>query len=41
LVVPRGWANLQYRTLWAARFDALENYLNGMQQKNKKKGKLK
>jgi len=31
----------QYRTFWAARFDALENYLNGMQPKDKKKGKLK
>lgn len=29
----------QYRTFWSARFDALENYLNGVQPKNKKKGK--
>lgn len=31
----------QYRQFWTARFDALENYLNQMQTKNKKKGKLK
>ena len=31
----------QYRVFWNARFDALENYLNGMEAKNKKKGKLK
>jgi DNA-binding transcriptional ArsR family regulator len=31
----------QYRQFWTARFDALENYLNTMQAKDKKKGKLK
>jgi DNA-binding transcriptional ArsR family regulator len=31
----------QYRRFWTARFDALENYLNEIQTKNKKKGKLK
>ena len=31
----------QYRQFWTARFDALENYLDQMQSKNKKKGKLK
>jgi DNA-binding transcriptional ArsR family regulator len=31
----------QYRQFWTERFDALENYLNQMQTKNKKKGKLK
>jgi DNA-binding transcriptional ArsR family regulator len=31
----------QYHQFWAARFDALENYLNATQPKNKKKGKLK
>src|ERR1700748_1594094 len=31
----------QYRQFWTARFDALENYLNQIQTKNKKKGKLK
>src|ERR1700744_4550159 len=34
------WAE-QYRQFWTARFDALENYLNGMPAGNKKKGKLK
>ena len=31
----------QYRQFWTARFDALENYLNQIQTKDKKKGKLK
>jgi DNA-binding transcriptional ArsR family regulator len=31
----------QYRQFWNARLDALEIYLNGMEPKNKKKGKLK
>jgi len=31
----------QYRQFWSERFDALENYLNQMQSKDKKKGKLK
>ena len=31
----------QYRQFWMTRFDALENYLNGIQSQNKKKGKLK
>jgi DNA-binding transcriptional ArsR family regulator len=31
----------QYRRFWSARLDALENYLDGMQSQNKKKGKLK
>ena len=31
----------QYRQFWNARLDALENYLNTMEPKNKKKGKLK
>ncbi len=31
----------QYRQFWNARLDALENYLNEMGTKNKKKGKLK
>jgi DNA-binding transcriptional ArsR family regulator len=31
----------QYKQFWNARFDALENYLNTMAPKNKKKGKLK
>ena len=29
----------QYRKFWIARFDALENYLNQMDPKKKKKGK--
>src|SRR5690348_12821925 len=29
----------QYRQFWTARLDALENYLNQMQTKDKKKGK--
>lgn len=31
----------QYRQFWSARLDALENYLNQIQTKDKKKGKLK
>lgn len=31
----------QYRQFWTASFDALENYLNQIQSKDKKKGKLK
>ena len=31
----------KYRHFWTERFNALENYLNQMQTKNKKKGKLK
>ncbi|HVU96546.1 MAG TPA: metalloregulator ArsR/SmtB family transcription factor [Puia sp.] len=29
----------QYRQFWTERFDALENYLNQIQSKDKKKGK--
>jgi DNA-binding transcriptional ArsR family regulator len=31
----------QYQQFWSARLDALENYLNGLEPRNKKKGKLK
>ena len=31
----------QYRQFWTERLDALENYLNQIQSKDKKKGKLK